>query len=224
MTSLSSSDQTHDQIAASGRTALALASRNLGKIAEFQVILGNAVDIMSLTHLGLTSPEETGSTFEANAVLKAQYVFEQTGMVTLADDSGLEVDALGGAPGVVSARYAGEQHDDADNRALLLRNLGSMRGQPRTARFVAVIAIIDGQGHVSLSRGTCEGSIAFDERGTGGFGYDSLFELPDGRTMAELTAQAKNQVSHRADAVRQAMPALRAALGLPLLIESPGTP
>lgn len=215
MTQTSVDDQMDDSCKASRRPVLALASSNPGKVIEFQSLLGNAVEIRSLIELGLASPEETGSTFEANAVLKARFVFERTGMVTLADDSGLEVDALGGAPGVVSARYAGEQHNDADNRALLLDNLNPMQGKPRTARFVAVIAIVDANGHVSLSRGTCEGLIAPAERGTSGFGYDSLFELPDGRTMAEHSNEEKNAVSHRAHAMRHAMPALRAALGLP---------
>ncbi len=209
------SSSLNDQITASVRPALAIASSNRGKIAEFRSLLGQAVDIMSLRELGLTSPEETGSTFEDNALLKAHYVYEEGGLVALADDSGLEVDALGGAPGVLSARYAGEQHNDADNRALLVQTLSALPSRPRTARFVAVIAIIDMHGNVSLFRGTCEGSIAFDERGSGGFGYDSLFELPDGRTMAELTNDEKNAVSHRALAVRQAMPTLRSALGLP---------
>ena len=130
-----------------------------------------------------------------------------SGHVTLADDSGLEVDALGGAPGVRSARYAGEHHDDADNRALLTRNLAALAAGERAARFVAAIAIIDAAGSLCVTRGTCEGSIAIEERGAGGFGYDSLFELPDGRTMAELTAVEKNTISHRADALRQALPA-----------------
>lgn len=224
MTTRSSSDLTSKETALQGRSLLALASSNRGKIVEFQSILGNDVEIRSLLDLGLTSPEETGSTFETNAVLKARYVFEQTGMVTLADDSGLEVDALNGAPGVVSARYAGEQHDDAANRALLLQNLQPMRDQPRSARFVAVIAIIDASGHVSLARGTCEGTIALQERGEGGFGYDPLFELPDRRTMAEHSIEEKNSLSHRAHAIRHSMPALRAALGLPAPDESSVTP
>lgn len=211
MTSISS----HDQIAESGRPVLAIASSNQGKIAEFRSLFGNEVDIMSLPDLGFTSPAETESTFDDNALLKARYVYEQGGMVTLADDSGLEVDALVGAPGVWSARYAGEQHNDADNRALLLQTLSALPNRPRTARFVAAIAIIDTRGSVSLFRGTCEGSIAFEERGSSGFGYDSLFELPDGRTMAELSNEEKNAVSHRAFAVRHAIPTLRAALGLP---------
>lgn len=205
----------HDQLSPSDRPALAIASSNRGKIAEFRSLLGGVVDIMSLLDLGFTSPAETGSTFEDNALLKARYVYEQGGVVTVADDSGLEVDALGGAPGVLSARYAGEQHHDADNRALLLQTLNALPNRARTARFVAVIAVIDMHGDVSLFRGTCAGSITFEERGSGGFGYDALFELPDGRTMAELSNEEKNAVSHRALAVRDAMPTLRAALGLP---------
>jgi len=214
----------HDQIASSGRPTLAVASSNQGKIAELRSLLGHAADIMSLHDLGLASPDETGSSFEDNALLKARYVYEQGGVVTLGDDSGLEVDALGGGPGVLSARYAGEQHNDADNRALLLQALNALPNRPRTARFVAAIAIIDTRGSVSLFRGTCEGSIAFEERGSSGFGYDSLFERPDGRTMAELTNQEKNAVSHRALAVRQAMPTLRAALGLPATAAPAVTP
>lgn len=213
-----------DQIASLGRPTLALASSNSGKIAEFQAILGDDVTIMSLPDFGLESPEETGSTFEENAVLKARFLHDQTGLVTLADDSGLEVDALGGAPGVYSARFAGDHHNDADNRALLLRKLGEFPDQPRTARFVAVIAIVDGDGHLTLSRGTCEGTIARVARGTGGFGYDPLFELPDGRTMAQLDGATKNTLSHRARAMRQAMPALRVALGLPQQNEIVNTP
>lgn len=204
-----------DHVTSRGRPTLALASSNTGKIAEFEAILGDHVTIMSLMDLGLESPEETGSTFEENAVLKARFLHDCSGIVTLADDSGLEVDALGGAPGVFSARFAGDHHHDADNRALLLRKLSEFPDRPRTARFVAVIAIVDGDGHLTVSRGTCEGTIAYAARGTGGFGYDPLFELPDGRTMAELDAGTKNTVSHRARAVRQAMPALRTALGLP---------
>jgi len=214
----------HDQIAPSGRPTLAIASSNQGKIAELRSLLGHAADIMSLHDFGLASPDETGSSFEDNALLKARYVYEQGGVVTLADDSGLEVDALGGAPGVLSARYAGEQHNDADNRALLIQALNALPNRPRTARFVAAIAIIDTRGSVSLFRGTCEGSIAFEERGSSGFGYDSLFELPDGRTMAELSNEEKNAVSHRAFAVRHAIPTLRAALGLPATAAPAVTP
>ncbi len=191
-----------------------IASSNTGKLAEFRSILGESVRIVSLADIGLASPQETGATFEDNSTLKARYVYEHTGLVTLADDSGLEVDALGGAPGVRSARYAGDHHNDADNRALLKRNLAAVPAGDRTARFVAAIAIIDAAGALFVTHGACEGSIAFEERGSGGFGYDSLFDLPDGRTMAELAAVEKNSISHRARALRQALPALRQALGL----------
>ncbi len=207
-----------------GRQSLAVASSNRGKISEFEWLLDNSASIMSIHDLGLTSPEETGTTFEENAVLKARYVHRQCGMVTLADDSGLEVDALDGAPGVLSARYAGQDHNDADNRALLLRNLHALPNAVRTARFVAVIAIIDTEGIESFFRGTCEGVIAHQERASGGFGYDSLFQLADGRTMAELPAEEKNAVSHRAEALRLAMPALRAALARTAPNEHPVMP
>lgn len=210
---------TEGDISSSFRPQLALASSNPGKIAEFRAILGEDINLVSLIDLGLSSPEETGSTFEANAELKARYVFEHCGLVTLADDSGLEVDALEGRPGVMSARYAGDGHEDAANRALLLRTLGSLPDGKRTARFVAVIAFIDGQGELTLSRGTCEGRITFEERGSGGFGYDSLLELADGRTLAEVDSASKNVVSHRANAMRRALPTVRAALDLPQLEE-----
>lgn len=179
---------------------------------------------MSIIDLGLSSPEETGMTFEENAVLKARYVYRHCGMVTLADDSGLEVDALDGSPGVRSARYAGEHHNDADNRALLLRNLDAFPDAVRTARFVAAIAIIDVEGNETVFRGTCEGTIAQEERGSGGFGYDSLFQLADGRTMAELPTEEKNRVSHRAEALRLAVPALRDALARTASFEHPVMP
>ncbi len=207
-----SSTWTH-QSEPSDRPSLAIASSNRGKIAEFTSLLGDSIRIMSLTDLGLPSPEETGTSFEENAILKARYVYEQRGIVTLADDSGLEVDALDGSPGVLSARYAGDHHNDADNRTLLLRNLNVRPDGVRTARFVAVIAIVDIRGNVSVFRGDCEGTIAHHERGSGGFGYDALFQLGDGRTMAELPAAEKNAVSHRSRALHLAMPVLRAALG-----------
>jgi XTP/dITP diphosphohydrolase len=133
---------------------------------------------------------------------------------TLADDSGLEVDALGGAPGVHSARFAGDQPNDADNRRLLLSELAANPDASRCARFVAVIAYIDERGHLECVRGTCEGRIALEERGTGGFGYDSLFEISDGRTMAQLSPTEKNAVSHRGHALRQILPILLLSLGV----------
>jgi len=196
------------------RPTLALASNNRGKLTEFHSLLGDRVTIASLSDLGLESPLETGATFEDNAALKARFVFEQTGLVTLGDDSGLEVVALGGLPGVHSARYAGDRHNDRDNRGLLLGNLADVPDGSRTARFVAVLALIDASGTLTLSRGTCDGAIARSERGINGFGYDSIFEFADGRTMAELDASDKNLVSHRGQALRKARPRLLRALGL----------
>lgn len=206
------------------RPSLAVASANPGKIREFRSLLGDAVHIVSLVDLGLDAPEETGATFEENALIKARHLFAKSGMVTLADDSGLEVDALSGKPGVHSARFAGDHHNDADNRAVLVRQLDAVPDDARAARFVAVIALIDVDGGSSLYRGTCEGTIVRVERGRGGFGYDSLFELEDGRTMAELDPVEKNAVSHRAQALQQALPGLRTALGLASSNESVETP
>ncbi len=192
---------------------LAIASNNPGKVVELRALLGGEIRIVSLADLGLESPEETGDSFAANAVLKARHVFDAAGVPTLADDSGLEIDALGGAPGVHSARYAGDHADDAANRRRLLEVLQHVPAPKRLARFVCVIAVVDAHGHITLSRGSCEGSITFEERGRGGFGYDSLFELPDGRTMAELSSIEKNRISHRAAAIRLAVPRVRLAVG-----------
>lgn len=198
----------------SHRPRLAIASNNQGKISEFRSLLGPDVEIVSLIDLGLDSPEETGETFAENAAIKARFVHQATGLPSLADDSGLEVMALGGLPGVRSARYAGDQHDDAANRHLLLANMAAVGSERRAARFVAEIAIVDTAGSLQSFRGTCNGIITFEERGKGGFGYDPVFELPDGRTMAELGSDEKNSVSHRGHAIRCALPALRHALGL----------
>jgi XTP/dITP diphosphohydrolase len=193
---------------------LAIASNNQGKIAELRSLLGNAVNVVTLADLGLESPEETGRTFLENAELKARYVFERTGLPALADDSGLEVDALNGRPGVRSARYAGETATDADNRALLLVELRDIPARKRTARFISVICLVDASGQLHVAEGACEGVISIHERGVNGFGYDSLFQLDDGQTMAELDPGEKNRRSHRALAMRRALPALHAALGL----------
>lgn len=194
------------------RPTLAIASNNAGKIAELRALVGDAIRLLTLSDLGLDSPEETGSTFEENAVLKARYLHQETGLPALADDSGLEVDALDGEPGVHSARYAGEPSDDAANRSRLLASMRDVPATERAARFVSVIAIVDRDGVVRTTRGTCDGSVAYTERGSGGFGYDSIFELPDGRTMAELPAAEKNRISHRAVAMRLALASIRQAV------------
>lgn len=198
----------------SGLPRLVLASNNPGKAREFRDLLGGRVEIVSMFDLGLESPPETESTFLGNATIKALYLHERTGEVTIADDSGLVIDALGGRPGVYSARYAGDHGDDAANRALVLEQLGSTPDSERTARFVADIVVVDRAGTVSSVEGVCEGSIGREERGTNGFGYDSLFVLPSGQTMAELAPLEKSLISHRGDAVRQILPELEAALGL----------
>lgn len=178
-----------------------LATNNEGKVREFRALLGDApVELMSVrTLLGCTlDVEETGTTFEENAILKARAVCRATGRIALADDSGLEVDALGGRPGVRSARYAGERATDRENNALLLSELG---GTPhRRARFRCVLAVcVPGDARVHTVAGSCEGTIARGPTGNGGFGYDPLF-LPDGlcgRSMAELSPAEKNAISHR---------------------------
>lgn len=195
------------------RTTMVLASSNQGKLAELRSLLGELADVTSAADHGATLPEETGTTFEENAVLKAQAIAEQTGMIAIADDSGLEVDALEGAPGVYSARYAGEPPDDARNREKLLHEMTSVANGGRTARFRCAIAIAWDPDDIETASGTCEGSITYGERGTGGFGYDALFELEDGRTMAELALDEKNKISHRGRAMKQATRLIADRLG-----------
>ncbi len=182
---------------------LIFATNNAHKVEEVrQILAGHGVVVQSLADLGLDlDPPETGSTFEANALQKARYVFEHTGQATVADDSGIEVDALDGAPGVYSKRFSPEATAEANNRLLLERLADA---NDRTARFRCVIAVVDGRGERYAS-GACEGQIATELSGEGGFGYDPLF-LPDeavGRSMAELSAAEKNAISHRGRAFRQ---------------------
>ncbi len=182
---------------------LALATNNKHKLKEIRAILGDSFEeALSLEELGIdVDIEETGSTLEENALIKARAIVEMTGLPSLADDTGLMVDALDGAPGVYSARYAGEEHDDAKNRALLLKNL--QNASTRTAHFGTVIALCYPDGNYLLAEGRVEGEITFEEKGIEGFGYDSLFysyELK--KTFAEATAEEKNSVSHRSRALR----------------------
>ena len=202
------------------RTTLVLATNNRGKVSEFRALLeGVPVDVAGLSevlHERLTIVED-GATFHENALKKALGVARLTRMLTLADDSGLEVDALGGRPGVRSARFAGERATDAENNAMLLAELAGVPEPRRTARFRCVLVLIDpfaGAGvQPTIVEGTCEGAVLREPRGAGGFGYDPLFVV-EGRakTMAELTDQEKNQVSHRARALEQMKPRLRAIL------------
>lgn len=180
-----------------------VATGNAHKLVEIEEILGRALPEMTfvaLSQLGdFEDPEETGTTFSENAIIKAEAAVAATGLTAVADDSGLMVDALGGEPGVYSARYAGVHGDDAANNAKLLAKLEGVEDAARTARFVSSIAFIEPDGLVTMGEGTCEGVVGHAERGTHGFGYDPLF-LPDdtpGKTMAELTPEEKNAISHR---------------------------
>ena len=182
---------------------LAIATNNAHKLQEIRAILsGQFDDLLSLKDLGIdVDVEETGTTLEENALLKARTIQAICHIPTLADDTGLMVDALGGAPGVYSARYAGEEHNDASNRALLLKNL--QNEQNRNAHFATVIAIVYPNGDFITSKGRVEGVILREERGNEGFGYDSLFysyELK--KTFAEASQEEKNSVSHRGRALR----------------------
>lgn len=182
---------------------LAIATNNAHKLQEIRAILrGQFDELLSLKDLGIdVDVEETGKTLEENALLKARTIQDLCHIPTLADDTGLMVDALNGAPGVYSARYAGEEHNDANNRALLLKNLKNE--QNRKAHFATVIAIVYPNGDFITSKGRVEGEILQEERGTEGFGYDSLFysyELK--KTFAEATQEEKNSVSHRGRALR----------------------
>ena len=181
---------------------LVLASKNKKKIAEMNQILETlGVQVCSQAEAGVDiEVEETGTTFEENSLLKAKAVMEQSGLPAIADDSGLCVDALGGAPGVYSARYGGEGLDDGGRTRLLLEN---MKGQsPRTARFVSVITCCFPNGDVITARGECPGTIAFAPMGEGGFGYDPVFFIPDlKKTFAQLTPEEKNAISHRGRAL-----------------------
>ena len=181
-----------------------LASHNAGKLTEMRDILRElGIEVLSQKDVGVdVDPEETGTTFEENAVIKAKAVMEACGLPAVADDSGLMVDALGGAPGVHSARYGGD-HDlpDSYRNAYLLKNLENT--EQRGAKYVSVIAVAYPDGRVITARGECHGEIARTEKGSGGFGYDPLFRLPDGRHMAELTSEEKNRISHRGEALRE---------------------
>jgi XTP/dITP diphosphohydrolase len=181
---------------------LLLGTRNPGKLKEITSILHDCGwSFSSLREFAdVDTAEENAETYAENAIAKARFYAMATGLCALADDSGLEVAALGGAPGVFSARYAGENASDADRRELLLMELAKIGARDRRARFVSVVAIATRDGEVlNVSEGICEGTITFAPRGDGGFGYDPLF-IPDGysQTFAELPDAVKNRISHRA--------------------------
>lgn len=193
---------------------LLIASNNPGKLREFAELLQPLAArlgfrLLAPSEVGIAlEVAETGQTYAQNASLKAEALARASGLVTLGDDSGLEVEALDGAPGLYSARYAGPGAGDADRRRKLLQELRQFP-PPRPARFVCAIAVAHPRLGVRLFEGECRGEIALAERGSGGFGYDPLFYVPEyGATMAELPPEVKNSISHRARAVQSAQPYL----------------
>lgn len=197
-------------------TRLLIATKNRGKVREYQELLaGLPLEITFPAEEGYwLEVEESGETFEENACLKARAFARHSGLLTLADDSGLEVDALGGAPGVYSARYAGPGASDADRYRKLLADLAEVPEDQRSARFRCVIAVAWPDGRVETAAGACEGQIGFEPRGDYGFGYDPVFIVAGqgGKTMAELAPDVKNRISHRARAVDAVRPILERLL------------
>ncbi len=186
---------------------LLVATNNRGKLREYARLLGELpFELVTLSDVGIEAEvEETGSTMEENAVSKAVAYSKMSGLVALADDSGLEVDALNGEPGVRSRRYAGDNASDEERNRYLLSKLSGVTPGERGARFRCVIALATPDGNVWTCEGTCDGVIALEARGQGGFGYDPVFLVPGlGKHMAELTLDEKNEVSHRARAARKA--------------------
>jgi XTP/dITP diphosphohydrolase len=183
-----------------------LASGNAGKLREFADMLADAgIELVAQSEFAVSPPPETAVTFIENALAKARHAAGETGLAAIADDSGLEVDALGGAPGVHSARFAGAHGDDRENNARLLGELDGVPAEQRTARYRAVLVYLRASVDPApvVAEGTWEGRIATAPRGAGGFGYDPLFELADGRTAAELPAEEKNLLSHRGKALAE---------------------
>ena len=198
------------------RPVLVLATGNPGKVRELRDLLaGIPFEIRTLANYSpFEMPEETGTTYEANALIKARAVAAHTGALALGDDSGIEVAALDGAPGVRSARFGGPGLDDRGRREHLLRLIEAVPGDRRAARFVCVIALVAPDGGETLVEGTCEGRITHEARGAGGFGYDPVFFYPPlAGTFGELTDEQKRTVSHRGRAAAAARTALLAMVG-----------
>ena len=183
---------------------LILASNNEHKLIEVRAILGPGYKIVKQSDYNIKPIPETGLNFEENAIIKATGVFEATGITTIADDSGLVVDALKGAPGVFSARYSGENANDSNNNAKLLKNMAHLQKKERAARFECVIALVDKKQNnlVQTFKGAWNGTILYNPKGSNGFGYDPLlFDPVSGKASAELSDEEKNKVSHRAIAL-----------------------
>lgn len=196
------------------RRTVVLASGNLGKLREINDLLkGTGIEVSSQSRFGIPAAEETGATFLENAILKARHAARHAGHPAIADDSGIEVDALGGAPGVHSARYAGVSASDSENLQKLLAALHDVPSDKRTARFQCVMVYVRDARDPSpiVARGTWSGRIAFAPRGDNGFGYDPVFLVPGrGCTSAELAPEEKNRLSHRSQALRALIEGLRA--------------
>lgn len=191
---------------------LALASRNPGKLREIRTILGGLASIRLTSadeYPGWVAPPEDDDTYEGNALVKARSLAAFAGVPVIADDSGIEVDALGGGPGVRSARFAGEDATDEENLAKLIGVIRAVPDEARGARYRCVAVLVTPSGKESAAEGIVEGTLVIDRRGSGGFGYDPIFvPLGDTRTMAELSPEEKDRISHRGKAFRGLVPAI----------------
>ena len=185
---------------------IVIATLNDHKAREIKSLIGGRYNVLTQDYFSIPSIPETGETFEENALIKANHVAEKTDLLTLADDSGLEVDLLNGEPGIYSARYAGPNATDDENNQKLIKELERYKGKKMTARFHSVIAIVEpSENKRRIFHGTWEGRIKLDQKGKNGFGYDPLFYIDDlGATAAELTESQKNKLSHRARAMTEA--------------------
>jgi XTP/dITP diphosphohydrolase len=191
-------------------STIVLASNNEKKVREMRSLLPERFEVVTADNANLLMPEETGKTFEENALLKAREAARQSGRLSVADDSGIEIDVLDGRPGVRSARFAadyGRDPSDEENNRLTLEKLSSVPDEQRTARFVSAVAVVSPNGNEVVVRGTVEGRIGTEPRGMDGFGYDPLF-VPNGLdlTMAQLSDEEKNAISHRGRAFESALP------------------
>lgn len=184
---------------------IVVATKNPGKIREMTTAFRELpVELVALASFGsLPDAVEDGATFAANAEIKARFYMQATGVACLADDSGLEVEVLGGAPGVHSARFAGYHADDAANNAKLLDELTRVGRAQSAAAYRCVLAFVDTNGRSLLASGSCPGTVKKEPRGVGGFGYDPYFYIEENKTMAELTLQEKDKISHRGNALRE---------------------